>query len=115
MNAALLVGVGGVAGAISRYLVGRIAPSTVVTTLSVNVTGSLALGAIVASSIGDPLALALGTGFCGAFTTFSSFAVETVGLVEEGEVRTAVAYAFGMLFASVLAVFAGGLVATAAL
>ena len=103
-----LLGVGGVAGAVARYLVGSVLPSTVATTLSVNVTGSLALGAIAASSVGDPLALALGTGFCGAFTTFSSFAVETVDLAADGRERRAVTYATGMVLAAVVAVLAGG-------
>lgn len=106
--AVLLVGVGGVTGAVARYLVGKRLPTTVRTTIAVNVAGSLALGAVVATSLGDPLALALGTGFCGAFTTFSSFAVETVRLVETDQSRTAVAYATGMAIASVLALLVGG-------
>lgn len=58
------------------------------------------------------IAVALGTGFCGAFTTFSSFAVETVRLVEDGQERTAAAYATTMAIAAITAVFAGGWLAT---
>lgn len=104
----LFVGFGGVAGAIARYLVGRRLPTTVRTTLAVNVAGSLALGAIVASSLDDSLAFALGAGFCGAFTTFSTFAVETVRLVETGQGQRAAAYGAGMAVAAILAVLLGG-------
>ena len=113
MNAFLLVGIGGFCGAIARYLVGSILANTVSTTLTVNVAGSLALGALVATAIGDPLTLALGTGFCGAFTTFSSFAVETVRLVEADETRTAVLYGTGMAVAAIGAVIVGGALAIA--
>lgn len=112
MNGFLLVGFGGFVGAVTRYLVGRGLPSTVATTLAVNVAGSLALGAVVATSVGEPLVLALGSGFCGAFTTFSSFAVEMVRLYEDGQERTAVAYGVGMAVAAIVAVLVGGWLAT---
>lgn len=108
MNALLLVGIGGLCGAIGRYLVGAVLPSTAATTMTVNVAGSFALGALVAMSLGDPLLLALGTGFCGAFTTFSSFAVETVRLAEAGESRTAFVYATVMAVAAITAIALGG-------
>lgn len=112
----LLVGLGGVAGAVARHLVGSYVEGDNVDTLVVNVLGSFLLGAIVAApSAGpfDPLTLAVGTGFCGAFTTFSSFAFETVRLAETGRPRRAVANAGGTLAAALLAVGLGATVATA--
>jgi CrcB protein len=106
----LLVGAGGVAGAVARYLVGSYVEDDHLDTLAVNVLGSFLLGAVVAvPSVGalDPLALAVGVGFCGAFTTFSSFAVETVRLAETGRSRLAVVNAVGTLVAALLAVGLG--------
>lgn len=110
MNPFLLVGLGGVAGAVARHLVGSHVEGDNLDTLAVNVLGSFLLGAIVAApSSGpvDPITLAVGTGFCGAFTTFSSFAFETVRLVETGSPRRAVANALGTLAAALLAVGLG--------
>lgn len=113
MNPYLLVGVGGVAGAVARHLVGGHVEGKYLDTLTVNVGGSFLLGALVAApSAGalDPVTLAVGVGFCGAFTTFSSFAFETVRLAETGRPRRAVANAVGTLAAALLAVGVGGAV-----
>lgn len=76
-------------------------------TLAVNVVGSALLGVVTALGredvIGTDLVLVLGTGFCGAFTTFSTFAVETIRLVEGGDVRAAVSAMALTTVASVLA------------
>lgn len=63
----------------------------------INVTGSLLLGLIAGAALyhgfgGAPRAW-LGTGFCGAYTTFSTFGLQTVGLVELGDRRAAGTYA----------------------
>lgn len=113
VNPYLLVGVGGVAGAIARHLVGASVEDEYLDTLAVNVAGSFLLGALVAApSVGplDPVTLAVGVGFCGAFTTFSSFAFETVRLAETGRPRRAVANAVGTLAAALLAVGVGAAV-----
>jgi len=106
-----LVGLGGAGGAVARYLVGTYVERTTVDTLAVNVAGSFVLGALVAVPSLDPIgptSLAVGVGFCGAFTTFSSFAVETVRLAETGRPRRAIVNAVGTLVAALLAVTAGG-------
>jgi CrcB protein len=87
-------------------------------TFTVNVLGSLVLGitAAVVTDLGPPawvLAL-IGTGFCGALTTFSTFGFETVRLLEEGSVLTAVANCVASLTVG-LAACAGGYAAAAAL
>lgn len=85
----VLVAVGGMLGAPARYLLdrsvrarrGRAFPHG---TVAVNVLGCLVLGACTGLALhGLPLAL-VGAGFCGAFTTFSTFTFETVALFEDG-------------------------------
>lgn len=84
----LLLLIGGVAGALTRYHVGRYLTARTQTifplgTWLINLSGSLLLGLLTGwllrdvSWSGGALRLLLGTGFCGAYTTFSSFAFET--------------------------------------
>ena len=89
----LLVAVGGAVGAPARYLlegaVQRRSPwAFPLGTLAVNVTGSLVLGVVTGLVLEHGLteapSVALGAGFCGAFTTFSSFAFETVRMARAG-------------------------------
>ena len=94
----LLVAVGGSLGAAARYLLDR-AIATRQTgpfplgTLVVNVTGSIALGALlglaVAHRVPSSVVTWAGTGFLGAYTTFSTFTFETVRLLEDGVWRYA--------------------------
>lgn len=104
---ALAVGLGGAAGAVARYAVGQAIEERGVDTLAVNVLGSFAIGVLLASGISETALLAGAVGFCGAFTTFSSFAVETVRLAEEGDSALAVGNAVGTLLLALLAVLAG--------
>lgn len=104
---ALLVGVGGVLGALSRHLLGEGIDGTGVDTLVVNIIGSFVLGVLLATPVDESLFLVFGTGFCGAFTTFSTFAFETVRLAESGRGRQAAANAVVHLVGAVLAVLAG--------
>lgn len=103
----LAVGTGGALGAVSRYAVGTVVDSRAVDTAIVNVSGSFLFGFVLAVGLSEPVTLALAVGFCGAFTTFSSFAVETVGLAEDGRVRAAVTNALGTLVVA-LGAAAGG-------
>ena len=105
----LVVGVGGSIGAVARYAVGVAIERRAVDTLAVNVVGSFVLGMVlgIGVDIGSPLALAVSVGFCGAFTTFSSFAVETVGLAEDGHINLAAVNAVGTLAVAILAVLVG--------
>jgi CrcB protein len=110
---ALLVGTGGVLGALARHLLGERVETGTYDTLAVNVLGSFLLGALVAAPVGSDLLLFAGTGFCGAFTTFSTFAFETVRLAESGRPRRAVLNGTINLAGALLAVGAGTLVAGA--
>ncbi|MEU8176398.1 fluoride efflux transporter CrcB [Microbispora hainanensis] len=112
----LLVFLGGVVGAPARYLLDRLVQRLHDSvfpwgTLSVNLCGSFVLGLLFGAHdhLGLPAAMLtlLGTGFCGAFTTFSTFGFETVRLLEEGSVLEAGLNALGSLVLGVLAAAAG--------
>ena len=92
---ALLVAAGAAVGAPARVLVGRAVRQRFgsgpwVGTLVVNVGGSFVLGLLVGGGAGASAVALVGTGFCGAFTTFSTLALE---LLDAGEDRDAAAVA----------------------
>ncbi len=120
---ALLVALGAALGAPARYLVDRAVRARTPGrfpwgTLVVNVAGSLVLGVLLgaASRGGVPPALvaALGTGFCGALTTYSTFGAETVRLAEDGERRLAALNAVVSIAAGLAAAALGWAVGRAA-
>lgn len=102
----LLVGVGGVLGALLRYGVSvRFDHDTFPTgTFAVNVIGSFVLGLVTFGGAGTDVLLFVGTGACGAFTTFSSFSFETVRLWEDGGRARAGLNALGTLAAALIAI-----------
>ncbi|MFB6111189.1 MAG: fluoride efflux transporter CrcB [Halobacteriaceae archaeon] len=107
----VLIAVGGAIGATLRFAVQSSLGVDAIPlgTLTVNVSGSFLLAVLTAMSVDAGTAALLGTGLCGAFTTFSSFAVETVRLWEEGDPTRAVGYAAGTLILASGAVGAGWL------
>jgi fluoride exporter len=118
----LLVGVGGFAGANARFLVARWVGALVETrfplgTFIINMSGSFLLGVIgtmVAQKVlpnADEVRLALGVGFLGAYTTFSTFEFETHALFDDGSWLTATTNLFASLFVGLIAVRAGIIVA----
>jgi CrcB protein len=112
LDPVLLVGLGGTAGALARHLVGERIERGTRDTLLVNVVGSFLLGLLTALAAPEPAMLALGTGFCGAFTTFSTFAFETTRRLEEGQLRRAALDAGLNLVGALAAVALGAFVAT---
>lgn len=117
MNDVFVVGLGGFLGANARFLVSgwlarNVDPALPWGTLMVNVTGSFIIGAFLVWStervVADPnLRLLVAVGFCGAYTTFSSYAFETLRLMEQGHWLDAAGnFLFNNLL-SLVAVFAG--------
>lgn len=94
----LVVGFGGALGAVLRFIVAEQWPADEApwATLTVNLTGSLVLGAVAAavalSVLSDQQALLLGTGLLGAFTTMSAFSMDAVRLMQDGAWGTGAAY-----------------------
>lgn len=107
----LLVAGGAAVGAPLRYLADRLVQGRHHAmfpwgTLIVNIIGSGIFGALTAAMLAgvpSPLELALGTGFCGAFTTFSTFSYETVRLAQLNVRWPAVANVAGSIIAGILA------------
>ena len=106
LSPATLVGLGGALGALLRYGTTRAldAEAFPYGTLAVNVVGSFALGLLTFGGVGGDAALLLGVGACGAYTTFSSFAYDTVRMAETGDPRGGVTNALGTLLAALVAV-----------
>jgi CrcB protein len=112
----LLVIVGGMVGAPLRYLTDRAVQTRHDTvfpwgTFAVNVVGCLVLGlltgAVAAGTAGSHLRLFLGTGLCGALTTYSTFSYETLRLTETGAGFYAAANVLVSVTAGLGAAFAG--------
>jgi CrcB protein len=100
---ALLVGVGGVCGVMARYGIGRATfhhtDALLWSTVGINIVGSFLLGLLAAEDwFSRDVREALGVGFLGGFTTFSTFSVQVVMDVDAGEPWRA----FGYLVASVV-------------
>jgi CrcB protein len=107
-----LVALGGSAGACLRWLLGswgsaKFPSALPVMTLLINVSGSFLLGALAGSAPSDTASLLLGTGFLGAYTTFSAFQLENVRLLEGRRRKVFVAYAAGSLVLGVLFAWLG--------
>ena len=109
MIAALCVGAGGFLGAIARYLLGLI-PYQGDFPLSAFIIGVVfEVANIRPGMLSDNAVLFLKTGLCGGFTTFSTFSLETLSLLERGKYAIGSAYALGSLVVCVLGVMAGKL------
>lgn len=95
----IAVATGGAAGSMARY-----ALSTLVAagsagcgfplgTFAVNAAGSLLIGIVLAAELPPAAVRLLAVGFCGGFTTFSTFSADTLRLLRAGSCSTAAAYA----------------------
>jgi CrcB protein len=113
----LYIALGGVAGTLSRYglegwIQSRTASGVPLGTLTVNLTGSFVLGFIIrlatgAALISPDLRAGLTIGFCGAFTTMSTFSYESVALLTDGDYGRAALYMSATILGCVLAVVTG--------
>jgi CrcB protein len=125
MRSYLYVAVGSAVGGVARFVVGRWLQRRLdgwiphgealpfpIGTLIVNVTGSFLLGLLIIgiarrSDDADAMRLLLAVGFCGGYTTFSTFSYETVALIESGAGTLATMNVAASVALSFVATFAG--------
>ena len=108
----LLVALGGAVGSVCRFLLsGLNSTSYPWGTFAVNILGSLLIGLLVGlvnkGSLSPEMKLLLVTGFCGGFTTFSTFANESFGMMKAGDVLLSALYIGASVVVGVLAVWTG--------
>ncbi len=119
MQKILLVFLGGGAGSIVRYGLAQLLhePSKQFpyATLCANIAACLVLGFVAASAlkgnVNDSVRLLLITGFCGGFSTFSTFSNETLLLLQQGKIFTALIYATSSLIFCLVGVWLGNAIA----
>lgn len=111
------IALGSACGGVARYLLGgwiqRVSgPGFPTATLVINVTGSLLLGLLLRWAVHPPsltpeVRAMLTIGFCGGYTTFSTFSAETITLLHDGQWGKALAYIGGSVVLSLAATAAG--------
>ena len=110
MTECLIVGVGGFIGSVCRYLIGLVpyehSSGFPLKTFFINIIGAFLIGLVAALAARNSLHPRLAL-FCGGFTTFSSFALESQQLVDKGAPVTAALYMVLSLFFGVLAAVLG--------
>lgn len=116
MGTVLAVGVGGGLGALARYYIaGWVQPAGAAFNwgiFAVNISGGLLMGMIVEASalklnLSPELRSFLTVGILGGYTTFSTFSLDSVLLLQRGEYAQAAFYVIGSVVLSILALFAG--------
>jgi CrcB protein len=117
-NIFLVMG-GGALGALARYLTGRLAGQWMPGaawpwgTFAVNLIGGFAMGLLAgwlargSTAAGEPIRLLIGVGVLGGFTTFSSFSLETMLMIQRGDVALASGYALASVVGAVAALALG--------
>lgn len=113
---ALLVFIGGGLGSVLRYVISKFLNNSSAAipygTFIVNILGSLIIGLVLGyafktDSLNSSTHILLGVGFCGGFTTFSTFAFENQALIRSGDYLHFTIYALASLFLGILAVILG--------
>ena len=116
MRQLFYVFIGGGLGSVLRYIIGRYLNHTgsgfPLGTFTANILGSLLIGIIIGlaaknNTLSQNQTLLLATGFCGGFTTFSTFAYENHVLFKSGDFTSFALYTFASFIVAFLAVFAG--------
>jgi len=119
MKALLLVFIGGGAGSALRYIVGKNLNPTASGfpwgTFAVNLIGSLIIGLVFGwvlqkSKLSNDSLLLIVAGFCGGFTTFSAFALESLNFLKTGNTSLFLTYVFTSIIAGLLCVWFGYLI-----
>ena len=110
----LIVGAGGALGSIARFLIYFIFSKNIFSanTLIINITGSFIIGILYALSlkqnaVAETTLLFLVTGICGVYTTFSTFSLENIQLLQSGKILTAILYSLSSLAGGLLACWLG--------
>lgn len=117
LNSIFLVGIGGAAGSIARFLTGYYVNKFIVSpfpygTFTANITGCFIIGLVFGMVLRfewltPELRLLLATGFCGGYTTFSTFAYENLHLLQTQQYTTFALYTISSLSVGIMAVAAG--------
>ena len=112
MTTALLVALGAAVGAAGRHLTNhwlreRFGATPAGGTLAVNLLGSFVLGVLAGAAVDGGWLALLGIGFCGAYTTFSTFSLYLWEELHEGRIRHAIANVTVSLTLGLLAAYAG--------
>ncbi len=116
MKQLLFIFIGGGAGSVARYLLSKFLNSETSAipygTFSANVLGSFLIGIILGLAlknnvVSHNVVLLLATGFCGGFTTFSTFTYENLMLLRSGDFISFCFYTIGSLVIGILLVFLG--------
>jgi len=113
----LYILIGGGLGSVCRYLISEYAPHFYtgefpIGTFLANIIGCFVIGILAALiHTNSPLSPLLVTGFCGGFTTFSSFSKETFLFVKQKKVRLAITYVLSSTLLGITAVFVGFVIA----
>ena len=109
----VIVAIGGAIGVVSRYSIPSLFPGRygISNTIVINLIGSLFLGILFGAisaglDISEETVLLIGTGFLGAFTTMSTFALESVELMQENQFM-AIMYIFISIFGSIFLAWGG--------
>ena len=106
----LLVGTGGALGSIARYLISCLFTYLSITnelaTLLVNILGSFIIGLLIPASQ-NAMYLLMAIGFCGGFTTFSTFSAQALQMMQNGQRLSSIIYIFTSVIVSIAFVFLG--------
>ena len=108
----LLISIGGAFGAIARYKLGIMIMkhekhTFPLGTFLINITGALLLGILCGLNVSGNFYLLLGDGFCGAFTTFSTFTVESVQLIRGKALKKSLLFIVLSVAVGLICFFAG--------
>lgn len=113
-----VIGIGGSLGAAARFIVGNLISKGTqkvypfpIGTWIINIAGSFLFGLLtqlhLSNHISEWLWLFGGIGFCGAFTTFSTFGYETINLIQSNKIKLAIIYVLSSIIVGIISAMIG--------